>query len=97
MCFPRYRLFTSIKYSFLELFRYKPADNKRNGVVGKPGTKIPSIPKKREIVPSIMNKTLSMKLLRIIISTGENRANYIDKKVLGNRNKWSKQSINSQI
>jgi len=42
-------------YNLRELLIYRPAVSKRKGVVGKPGTKMPVIPAKRESVPSKIN------------------------------------------
>ena len=43
-------------YNLFELFIKSPADNKRNGVVGNKGKKIPNIPNPKDIRPIITRR-----------------------------------------
>jgi hypothetical protein len=57
---PKYLLVINLLYNFSELLTYNPAVRRIKGVVGSPGMKIPSMPKKSEIVPSIIKTILSI-------------------------------------
>jgi hypothetical protein len=57
---PRYLLISNLRYNLSELLTYNPAVRMIKGVVGRPGMKIPSIPKNSDIVPSIINIILSI-------------------------------------
>ena len=57
---PTYLLIISWLYSLSELLTYNPAVSSIKGVVGRPGMKIPAIPKKSETVPRAIKTSLSI-------------------------------------
>ena len=63
---PKYLCPVNHRYNLSELFIYKPAVSKRNGVVGNPGTKIPRIPKISDIVPNTISTIFNISLLSIM-------------------------------
>lgn len=62
---PTYLFFMRRAYNLSELLTYNAAVKSKKGVVGKPGIKMPIVPKKRESVPSVINIIFNMAVLSL--------------------------------